>query len=143
MAQQGGRLPAKYRRIAEDLRARIERGEWPADARLPALPELAAQYRSAQGTVDKALEVLRQAGMAETIHGTGTFVRKPAAARAGPADGYSRLSAEVAGLAEALGRVEGNLVELYGKTGNDYPWEDLPDSAQPAAGKDGIHEQRA
>jgi DNA-binding GntR family transcriptional regulator len=77
MAQQGGRIPAKYRQIADDLRARIERGEWPVGTQMPALPELAAQYQAAQGTIDKALEVLRQMGLAETIHGTGTFVRKP------------------------------------------------------------------
>lgn len=48
---------------------------------MPALPELASQYHAAQGTIDKALEVLRQLGLAETIHGAGTFVRKPAAER--------------------------------------------------------------
>ena len=51
-------------------------------------------------------------------------------AQAEPAADYSHLAAEVAGLrtelAETLGRIEGNLVELYGKTGNDYPWEEGP-----------------
>jgi hypothetical protein len=46
-------------------------------------------------------------------------------------------------LTEALGRIEGNLVELYDKTGNDYPWEDLPDGARPADEKGDSHEQRA
>lgn len=78
MAQRGGRNPAKYRQIADDLRARIERGEWPVDQQMPTQPELSAQYDNvAIGTIDKALGVLRELGIAETIHGMGTFVRQP------------------------------------------------------------------
>lgn len=77
MAQRGGRRPAKYREIAGDLRARIERGEWPVGTQMPTIEQLGERYEVAGGTVDKALGVLRDLGVAETIHGMGTFVREP------------------------------------------------------------------
>lgn len=82
MARHGGSRPVKYRQIAADLRARIERGEWPVDAQMPTLPELAAQYDAAPGTVVKALDVLYGLGIAETLQGMGTFVREPKPERA-------------------------------------------------------------
>lgn len=49
---------------------------------MPTLPELAAQYDAAQGTVVKALDVLYDLGLAETMQGMGTFVREPKPERA-------------------------------------------------------------
>jgi GntR family transcriptional regulator len=135
--------PPRYRQISDDLRARMESGEYPPDSRLPSKTEMMKRYGVALATVNRAVDELRKLGLVETVHGVGTFARKPPVAQPGTPDGYSRLAAEVAEMAEALGRVEGNLVELYGKTGNDYPWEDLPDRVQPAGEKDGSHEQRA
>lgn len=77
MAQQGGSRPVKYRQIAADLRARIERGEWPVNAQMPTLIELGAEYDAALGTIAKALDLLHGLGIAETVHGMGTYVRKP------------------------------------------------------------------
>lgn len=76
MAQRGGRLSTKYRQIAADLRARIERGEWAVDEQMPPLPELGVHYGAAHGTITKALDELGKLGMVETFHGMGTFVRK-------------------------------------------------------------------
>ena len=75
MAQQSGKTPPKYRRIADDMRARIESGEYPLDAQLPTKAEMMAGYGAALGTIDSALKVLVRLGLAETVQGVGTFVR--------------------------------------------------------------------
>ena len=77
MARQGGKKLVRYRQIADDLRARIERGEWPVNGQMPTLPELATHYDAARGTVVKALDVLYDLGLAESRQGMGTFVRMP------------------------------------------------------------------
>src|SRR6185437_10539801 len=131
MARQGGRRPVKYRQIADDLRARIERGEWPVDAQMPTLPELGARYDAAQGTIAKALDVLHDLGIAETVQGMGTFVRKPPPERDELKDQLAGLQQEVAELREQVdgyaelaarvGRIEANLTALYGQLGREYP----------------------
>jgi DNA-binding GntR family transcriptional regulator len=72
----GGRGP-KYRRIADDLRARIGAGEFNTTGRLPTKDQLGKHYGAAVNTVERALEELRKAGLAESIQGSGTFVRQP------------------------------------------------------------------
>jgi GntR family transcriptional regulator len=67
----------KYRQIAHDLQARIERGDYPPGSRLPTKAELMAQHGVALNTVDRAIDELRKAGLAETLQGVGTFVRTP------------------------------------------------------------------
>jgi DNA-binding GntR family transcriptional regulator len=141
MAQRAGRTPAKYRQIAADLRARIERGEYPVGAQLPTKPELEGQYGAALGTVDRALGVLRDLGIAESRQGVGTFVLRQLAEDAGQQD-LKALGEQVAGLQrrvdsvddadlrEIVSRIEGNLIELYGKTGFDYPADETGSSRQ-------------
>ena len=109
MAKQGGRRPAKYRQIADDLLTRIGRGEWPVDGRIPSLPELSAEYGSAQGTIAKALDVLHRLGVAETIHGAGTFIRRLEPERSDVDVAMSRIdeiAGEVRSLRERLTEVE-------------------------------------
>lgn len=105
MAQRGGRNPAVYRRIADDLRKRIDAGEWPVDTQMPTYAELQAHYEASKGTIDKALGVLRDLGVAETIHGMGTFVRTPP-----PSE--SELVARVEKLSQRLQAVEQDVAEL-------------------------------
>ena len=81
MAQETGRSLPKYRQIADDLRARIEAGEFPVDTRLPTKPELMDHYEAALGTVDSAIGVLRNIGLVETRQGAGMYVREPAPKR--------------------------------------------------------------
>jgi GntR family transcriptional regulator len=69
----------KYRQIADDLRARMEAGEYPPDSRLPSKTELMSRYHVALATVNNAIGELRKLGVAETIQGVGTFARKPPA----------------------------------------------------------------
>lgn len=64
-----------YMRVAEDIAARIASGELKPGARLRAERELAEHYEVAYGTVRRAMEVLRERGLIETVHGRGTFVK--------------------------------------------------------------------
>lgn len=64
-----------YMRVAGDIAARIASGELAAGARLRAERDLAEFYGVAYGTVRRAMAVLRERGLIETIHGRGTFVR--------------------------------------------------------------------
>ena len=63
-----------YMRMADHLAARIAAGGLPADARLPAERDLAAEYGVAIGTARHATEELRDRGLVVTLPGKGTFV---------------------------------------------------------------------
>ena len=74
---EGGRdADLAYLRVAEDIASRIGSGELAPGARLRAERDLAAHYEVSYGTVRRAMEVLRDRELIETIHGRGTFVRK-------------------------------------------------------------------
>lgn len=64
-----------YLRIADDLRAAIEAGTYPAESRLPTLSALAAQYEVSVSTVRGAVRVLLAEGRVETRTKAGTIVR--------------------------------------------------------------------
>lgn len=59
--------------IADDLRARIEAGEFAPGAKLPSIRELASEYNVAQMTATGALQRLRSDGLA-VASGRGHFV---------------------------------------------------------------------
>jgi len=63
-----------YRQIAEILRERIDSGAIPAGRRIPSLVELEAEFEVARDTLRKAVQVLKDAGLVETIPGMGIFV---------------------------------------------------------------------
>jgi GntR family transcriptional regulator len=65
-----------YVQVADLLAARIEAGE--LTGRMPAERDLAAEYGVAYGTIRRAMEVLRERGLVESVHGRGTFVRPQA-----------------------------------------------------------------
>ena len=67
----------QYRRMAADLRTMIESGEvQPGDA-LPSESALADRYGVARGTARHALAELEGAGLVDSVHGKGRFVRRP------------------------------------------------------------------
>jgi DNA-binding GntR family transcriptional regulator len=94
----------KYRLIADDLRARMESGEYPPDSRLPSKAAMEKHYRVALATVNHALSVLHEEGRAETIHGIGTFARKPREAE--PSPEFRELAAQVRLLTERMDAAE-------------------------------------
>ena len=66
---------ARYAVVAQLLRERVLRGDWPPGGALPAEQVLTAEHGVALGTVRQALQVLVAEGLIERIHGRGTFVR--------------------------------------------------------------------
>lgn len=70
------RAGPQYRNMATDLRLVIESGELqPGDA-LPSESALAERYGVARGTARHTLAELEGAGLVESIHGKGRFVRR-------------------------------------------------------------------
>lgn len=65
-----------YRRIAADLREKIERGELQPGELLPSEAALTAQYGVSRWTARQALVELQGAGLVEAVHGKGRFVRE-------------------------------------------------------------------
>lgn len=66
-----------YVQVADDVVARVERGEFVRGARLPSEADLAAEYGVAKMTIRRALEVLRERGIIRTLHGRGSVVVGP------------------------------------------------------------------
>jgi DNA-binding GntR family transcriptional regulator len=65
-------LPSE--RVADDLRARVQRGEWEPGAQIPTTTELAAHYHCSKATVVKAIKMLADEGVLATRPRWGTFV---------------------------------------------------------------------
>ncbi|MGH3281774.1 MAG: GntR family transcriptional regulator [Trebonia sp.] len=63
-----------YVQLAALLRARIESGE--VTSLLPSIMELTEETGLAVGTVRRAIKVLADEGLVQTIPGRGTFVRR-------------------------------------------------------------------
>src|SRR5215469_18294220 len=73
--------PPKYAQVIDELRRRIESGEYPPGSLLPSEHQLSDEFQIARPTVVRALRLLRQDGWIETQQGRGSFVRgRPALA---------------------------------------------------------------
>ena len=68
-----------YVQVADDIQARIQRGELQPGARLPGEREMAEQYRIAYGTARRVIQELRDRGLAITVASKGTFIVEPPA----------------------------------------------------------------
>jgi GntR family transcriptional regulator len=77
LAAPGGDTELAYLRVADDIAGRIASGELAPGTRLRAERELADHFGVSYGTVRHAMAVLRERGLIETVHGRGTFVRRP------------------------------------------------------------------
>jgi GntR family transcriptional regulator len=64
-----------YVQVAAILRARIKSGELPPRRRLPSINDLVGEFGIARTTASKALHLLIEEGLAETVRGMGTYVR--------------------------------------------------------------------
>jgi DNA-binding GntR family transcriptional regulator len=76
MTESPGRPQLEYRRIAEEIAARIESGSYAAGSKLPREQALAEEFGVAYGTIRRAMDVLRERGLIITAWGKGTFVRE-------------------------------------------------------------------
>jgi xanthine dehydrogenase accessory factor len=66
--------PLKYRRIADDLRSGIARGDYAPGGALPGENDLMARYKVARMTVRQALAELQREGLAVARRGSGVYV---------------------------------------------------------------------
>jgi GntR family transcriptional regulator len=102
-------------RVADDIRMRIETGEYAPGERLPTLDRLAELHRCSLAAVRKAIDLLKQQGLVVTVQGRGTFVRERPQARRHGIDRYSRSrwtagKAILVAEAEAQGRTADQLI---------------------------------
>lgn len=67
---------ARYRQLADILRALITSGEWGPDRNLPSEADLGSEYEVSQATVRRALAVLRAEGHVESVRGMPWRVRE-------------------------------------------------------------------
>jgi GntR family transcriptional regulator len=70
-----GAAEAPHRQIADQLRARIRRGDWAPGERLPSIPAIADMFGVAKQTVQRTIDQLRVEGVLITKPGSGTYVR--------------------------------------------------------------------
>jgi DNA-binding GntR family transcriptional regulator len=75
--------PPKYAQVVEEIKRRIERGDYPPGSLLPSEHQLVEEFGVSRPTIVKSLSALRQEGWIETQQGRGSFVRgRPALADA-------------------------------------------------------------
>jgi GntR family transcriptional regulator len=65
-----------YRQLAGILRDQIQSGELAAGAAVPSVKRLRQEYGVAETTARKAVALLRDEGLVETVMGWGSFVAK-------------------------------------------------------------------
>jgi GntR family transcriptional regulator len=63
-----------YQQLASQLRERIESGE--ITSQLPSITDLTSQTGLAVGTVRRAIDILVQEGLVQTVPGRGTSVSR-------------------------------------------------------------------
>lgn len=73
-----------YVQLADILRRGIRDGTYPPNRALPSIRSLQQTYGVADGTIQKALKILREEGLVVSVRGRGTYVT-PASGRGGSA----------------------------------------------------------
>lgn len=73
MIDREGPVPP-YKQVAAEVRKRIESGEIPPGRRIPSLTEMEAEFGVARDTLQKAVRLLKEEGLVETVTGMGVFV---------------------------------------------------------------------
>ncbi|WP_083936205.1 GntR family transcriptional regulator [Nocardiopsis ganjiahuensis] len=63
----------KYVQLAAVLAARIERGDYPGDTRLPSVAALQDEFRVSRGTAQRAMTVLAEHGLVRVSNGKGAW----------------------------------------------------------------------
>ncbi|WP_128658049.1 GntR family transcriptional regulator [Paenibacillus sp. 598K] len=72
--------PTKYQVIVNDIKAKIDSGEWQPDTQIPSQTELAQLYDTSEMTSRRALSELVNEGRIYRLRGKGSFVRGERAA---------------------------------------------------------------
>lgn len=66
-----------YQQVKEDIKAAIQRGKYKPKEKIPAEPELSAEYSVSRITIRRAVEELCNEGYLVKMQGRGTFVSSP------------------------------------------------------------------
>lgn len=66
----------RYEEVADDLRNRIQTGEYPPGSRLPSRAELMREYQCSDTVIGKAMMLLRAENRIETQAGVAVFVKR-------------------------------------------------------------------
>jgi DNA-binding FadR family transcriptional regulator len=149
-AEMTGKIGPEYQRLIGRIRASITSGEYPLGQAIPSTAALAGITGLSVPVVRRAVGQLEADGILEGHPGKGVFVRampeeadserqdiktlskqvsalqeqfRELAERMPAAqDGnLVRIAAGLEDLQETVGRIEVNLIDLYGKMGHDYP----------------------
>ena len=124
------KIGPSYRRVADDLKARITAGEFPVGSPIPSTAKLVEHYGVSSTVVRHAVAELQAEGIVIGHSGKAVFVQ----ARPSDADAErvttAQLAEDVSGLHQAFSRLEANLIDLYGKTGYEYPREQTGEAGQ-------------
>lgn len=76
MIRSNGRV-SLYLQVKQQMRTRIESGQWPSNSKIPGEHELTAQFGVSRATVRNALDELAREGMVIRRVGDGTYVSEP------------------------------------------------------------------
>lgn len=66
--------PPLYRRIQQEMRARIAQGDWAAGQPLPSRMQMCEEFGTTRVTLDKAIHELVREGLLRSVKGSGTFI---------------------------------------------------------------------
>lgn len=66
-----------YKRIEQDIRRKIQSGQWKLDTPLPGRLKLAAEYGVALPTIERAIDLLIEDGVLRAEGGRGTYIAIP------------------------------------------------------------------
>lgn len=120
-----------YVQVANAMRAAIRDGVYQPGERLPSVVDLATEFGVAKMTVQRAVAELRSEGLLIAWQGRGTFVRdhgERSEATSSPAQDSAAagLREDVQELRRQLGRLEALLIDLYSRTGQPFPHDQVP-----------------
>jgi GntR family transcriptional regulator len=115
-----GGIGPSYQLVADDIRTRIRSGEYEIGQPIPSTAKLMEMHQVSSTVVRRAVEQLRADGILVGHSGKGVYVQAMPDDVPDRAGGHAAAQ-EMASLTESVGRVEANLIELYGKLGYDYP----------------------
>ncbi|MBT2367138.1 GntR family transcriptional regulator [Streptomyces sp. ISL-10] len=141
-----------YKRLANELRSQIARGDLPVGAALPSASQLMKMHDVSTTVVRDALKILRDEGLVYGQAGKAVYVRatpEESAAERMSLDeltqGYQQLETRVAGLSaptdvaaleelreemaelrRSVAVLQAQLIELYGRVGQPYPRDKAP-----------------
>ncbi len=68
---------ALYKKLADQIESRINRGDFKPGDKIPSIRHLAAEFVCSKLTVQKAFDLLKNRGFIENIVGSGSYVRFP------------------------------------------------------------------